>query len=90
MNNDALDPVDQLKRAIAAVLQRLRGLAPAAVENGIGGRDTGGGGGILAPHDADENTDRGSGMATRQGSNLNKGLCFAHLGFSAGRSAMLI
>jgi len=63
MNNDALDPMDQFERAIAAVLQRLRGLAPAAIENGVGGGDASGGRCILASHDADENADCGSRMA---------------------------
>ena len=74
MNNDALDPMNQFERTITAVLQWLRGLAPAAIENGVGGRDAGGGGRILASHDADENADCGPGMASRQGANFNKSL----------------
>ncbi|KRR23710.1 hypothetical protein CQ13_26905 [Bradyrhizobium retamae] len=89
MNYNTLDPVYEFERAVTAVLQRLCGLAPAAVENGIGGRDASGGSGILASHDADENADRGSGVAPCQRTNFNKSLCFAHLGFSAVRSAML-
>ena len=60
MNNDTLDPVDEFKRTVATVLQRLRGLAPAAVENGVCGRDARGWGRILASHDADEDSDGGS------------------------------
>jgi hypothetical protein len=90
MNNDALDPMDQFERAVTAVLQRLRGLAPAAIENGVGGRHAGGGRCILAAHDADENADRGSGVAPCQGANFNKSLGLAHLGFPAGRSGALI
>ena len=47
----------------AAILNRLRRFAPAAIEDGVGGRDTRGRRCILAPHDADENTDRGSRVA---------------------------
>src|SRR3954470_3505738 len=78
MHNDALDPMNQLKRAVAAVLQRLRGLAPAAIENGVGGGDAGGGSCILASHDADENADRGSGVAPCQGANFKKSFGLAH------------
>ena len=74
MNNDALDPVNEFERAVAAVLQRLRRLAPAAIQNGVGGRDAGGGGCILASHDADENADRGPGVAACKRSNFNKSL----------------
>ena len=90
INNNALDPVDQFERTVAAVLQRLRGLAPAAIENGVGGRHAGGGGRVLASHDADENADRGSGMAACERANFNKRPGFAHLGFPAGRPAMLV
>jgi hypothetical protein len=37
MHDDTLDPVNEFERTVAAVLQRLRGLAPAAIENGVGG-----------------------------------------------------
>jgi hypothetical protein len=90
MHNNAFDPVNQFEPTFTAALQRLRGLSPAAIENGVGGRDAGGGGRVLAPHDADENTDRGSGMAARERTNFNKSPGFAHLGFPAGRSAMLV
>jgi hypothetical protein len=42
MHNDALDPVNQFERALTAVLQRLRRLAPAAIEDGVGGGYAGG------------------------------------------------
>ena len=90
MNNDPLDPMDQLEPAIAAVLQRLRRLAPAAIEDGVGGRDAGRGRSILAPHDADENADRGSGVTTCQGANFKNRLGLAHLGFPVGRSAIVV
>ena len=74
MNDDALDPMNEFERDVATVLQRLCGLAPAAIENGVGGGDTGGGGCILASHDADENADCGPGMATCERANFNKSL----------------
>ena len=81
MNNDTLYPMDQLERTVTAVLQRLCGLAPAAVENGVGGGNAGGGGCVLASHDADENADRGPGMAPCEGANFNKS--FRHTRFLA-------
>ena len=77
MNNDKLDPVDEFERTVAAALQRLRGLAPAAIEIGVGCRDARGRCRILASHDADENADRGSGVAPCQRANFNKRLCHA-------------
>ena len=74
MNNDTLDPMDQLERTVTAVLQRLRGLAPAAVENGVGGRNARGGGCVLASHDADKNADCSPGMAVGERANFNKSL----------------
>jgi hypothetical protein len=74
MNDDALDPMDEFERTVAAVLHRLCGLAPATIKNSVGGRHAGGRGCILASHDADENADRGSGVAARQGANFNKSL----------------
>ena len=74
MHNNALDPVNQFERALTTVLQRLPGLAPAAVENGIGGGHARGWRCILASHDADENADRGSGVAARARANFNKAL----------------
>jgi hypothetical protein len=52
----------------------LRGLAPAAIENGVGGRHTGGGSCILASHDADENADCGPRMAACERANFYKSL----------------
>ena len=88
--DNALDAVDQLERTFTAALQRLRGPALAAIENGVGGGHAGGGGRVLAPHDADENTDRGPRVAARERTNFNKSPGFAHLGFPAGWSAMLV
>ena len=65
MDNDALDSMDELERAVFAAFERLRGLAPAAIENRVGGRDTRRGGRVLAAHHADEDIDRGAGMAAR-------------------------
>src|SRR5437763_359789 len=74
IDNDTLDAVDHLERTVAAVLQRLGSLAPATIKNGVGGGDAGGGGCILASHDADENADRGPGVAACKRSNFNKSL----------------
>ena len=86
MHNDALDPMNQFERPLTTVLQRLRGLAPAAIEDGVGGGYAGGWRCILASHDADENADRGSGVAACERANLEKCLCPSHLGFPVGRS----
>ena len=43
MNNDTLNSMDQFKRAIIAIPQRLRRLAPAAIENGVRRRHARGG-----------------------------------------------
>src|SRR3954469_23553783 len=78
MHNDTLDPMDQFERTVPTILQRLRGLAPAAIENGVGGRDAGGGGGIVVSHDADENADCGSGVVPCQGANFKNSFGLAH------------
>src|SRR5262245_29871451 len=90
MNNDALDPMNQFERAVAAVLQRLRSLAPPAIKHGVGGRYAGGWRCILAPHDADENADRRSGVAACKRANLDKCPGLSHLGFPVGRSGTLV
>jgi hypothetical protein len=74
MNNDALDPMDEFERTIAAVLQRLCGFTPATIENGVRGGHARGRSSILASHDADENADRRSSVAAREGTNFNKSL----------------
>ena len=51
--------MDQLDRAVIAVLERLCGLAPATIENGVGGRHARCGGCVLAAHDSDQDIDRG-------------------------------
>jgi hypothetical protein len=90
MHNDTLDAVYELERALTAVLQRLRSLAPTAIEDRVRSRYAGGWRCILASHDADENADRGSGVAACERANLEKGLCLAHLGFPIGQSVALI
>jgi hypothetical protein len=65
MNDDTLYSMNEFKRTIATILQRLRGLAPTAIENGVGSGNARGGGRILASHDADENTYGGSAVAPR-------------------------
>ena len=89
MHNDALDPVDQLKRPRIAILQRLRGLAPAAIEDGVGGGHAGGWRRILASHDADENAECGSGVAACKRANFEKSSGFSHLGCPVDRSGAL-
>jgi hypothetical protein len=86
MNDDPLNAMNQFERTVATILQWLRGLAPAAVENGVGGGHAGGRCRIIASHDADENTDCGSSVAACKRANFDKSLCPAHLGFSIGRS----
>ena len=39
MDNDALDFMDQFKGSVVTALECLRGLTPAAVQNGVGGGD---------------------------------------------------
>ena len=43
MNNDTLDSMNEFERTVIAVLQRLRGLAPATVEDGVRGGNARGG-----------------------------------------------
>lgn len=65
MDNDALDSVDQFKGAIIAVLDRLRRLAPAAIQDGIGRGDPRRRRRFGIPHDAHQDIERGSGVAAR-------------------------
>src|SRR6267154_4157594 len=76
MDNDTLDSMDQLKGAVIVIADRLRGLAPAAVENGVGGGNPRGGSCVLASHHADQDIERGSRMAARQRADFGKG--FGH------------
>jgi hypothetical protein len=71
MDNDALDTMDQFF-AVIAIFRRLRRLAPAAIENGVGGGDACRVGRILRPHDADQGVDRASGVAARERANLGQ------------------
>jgi hypothetical protein len=80
VDNDALDSMDQFKRAVIAVLQRLRGLALAAIQDRVGGRDARGGCGIFRTHDAGQDIDRRAAVAPRQRANFGEG--FGHLDFS--------
>jgi len=70
---DRLDRLDQLERAGIAILERLRGLAPAAIEQGVGRRDARGGSGVLRTHDPDQDTNRCAGVASRQRANFGEG-----------------
>src|ERR1700722_7315715 len=73
IDNDALDSVDQFKGAVAAVLDRLGGPAPSAVENGVGSRYFGGRGRILAAHHADQDIQRCARMASGERANFGTG-----------------
>jgi hypothetical protein len=74
MDNDALDSVDQFESAVIAILDCLCGLAPAAVQNGIGCGNARGGRCILRPHDADKDIERGPGVAARERTDFREGL----------------
>ena len=65
MDNNALDSVNQFERMVA-ILDGLNGLAPAAVENGVGSCYPGRRRRVLVTHDLDKDIERGSGMASRQ------------------------
>src|ERR1700743_2796727 len=58
--------MDQFQRPFSGPFQRLRRLAPAAIQDRVSSRDTRRSGGILAAHDADQHIDRGTRMAARQ------------------------
>src|SRR5450755_4714753 len=73
MDNDTLDSVDQLERAFVGGLERLRGLAPAAIEDRIGRGETRGMGCVLGAHDADQDVDRRSRVAARQRTEFGDG-----------------
>ncbi len=81
MDNDALDSVDQFESAVIASLDWLCGLAPAAVQNGVGRGYPRCRRRILRPHDANKDIERGPGMASRQRADFGDGfghreLCF--------------
>src|SRR5437879_3200552 len=76
MDDHALYSVDQFKPTVFATLQRLRGLAPATIENGVRSRDARRRGCVLASHDADQDIDCRSGVAPRQRANFGEG--FGH------------
>jgi hypothetical protein len=80
MDNDALDSVDQFESAVIAILDRLCGLAPAAVQNGVGRGYPRCRRCILAAHDADKDIERGLGMAACQRADFGEG--FGHLEFA--------
>src|SRR3979411_3325776 len=59
------DSVDQLERPVGAVLDGLRGLAPAAIQDGVRSRNPRRRRRLGIAHDADKNIERGPGMAAR-------------------------
>ena len=87
MDNDALNSVDQFERAISAALERLRGLAPAAIQDRIGRGDPRRRCRIFRPHDADQDIERGPGVAARQRADFGKRL--RHLGTPADHGCKL-
>jgi len=80
MDNDSLDSVDQFESAVIAILDRLCGLAPAAVKNGVGRGYPRCRRCILAAHDADKDIERSLGMAACQRVDFCQG--FGHLEFA--------
>jgi hypothetical protein len=66
VNNDALNSLDQLEGAVVTVPDRLCRPAPAAIRDGVGGGDFCCGRRVLASHHADQDIERGSGVASRQ------------------------
>src|SRR6266852_690414 len=80
MDNDALDSMDQFESAVIAILDRLCGLAPAAIQNGVGRGYPCCRRCILASHDADKDSERGLGMAACQRADFGEG--FGHLEFA--------
>ncbi len=95
MDNDALDSMDQLERAVAAILEGLRGLAPTTIENGGSGGYPRGRSRILGPHDANQDVDCTPCMAARQRTNFGNRF-FWHLtlvcfdGLTRSRAVMLV
>src|SRR5664279_6088530 len=65
MDNNALDSVNQFERTVA-ILDGLNGLAPAAVENGVGRRYPRRRRRVLVAHDLNKDIERRSGVASRQ------------------------
>ena len=61
-----LNSMDQLKRTVVAILQRLGGLAPAAIEDRVGGGYARRRRRTLVAHDADQDVKRGAGVGPRQ------------------------
>src|SRR4030081_2265393 len=73
VDNDALDFMDEFKGTVLAITDGLRGLAPATVQNGVGGRYPRGGSSIFRAHDADQNVERGPGVTARQRADFGDG-----------------
>src|ERR1700737_2184318 len=84
MDNDTLDSMNQFKCAAIAALDRLGRLAPAAIEDGVGRRYPRCRRRVLVSHDADENIERGPGMASRQRADFGQGFGHLHSRLQAG------
>src|SRR5579872_1254699 len=74
-----LDAMDEFKRVLV-VGERLRRLAPAAIEDGVCGRDARRWRRLGVAHHANEHIQRGARMRARQGSDFSDG--FGHGGLS--------
>ncbi len=72
VNNHPLNPVDQFECTITAVLQRLRRLAPATVENRIRRGNARRRGRVLRSHDTNQYIDGGSRVTARQRADLGQ------------------
>lgn len=73
IDNNALDPVDQLQRALLAVGDRLDGLAPAAIQKRVGRGDACRWGSVLVAHDLGQRIDRATGVTSCQRANFGDG-----------------
>jgi len=78
MDNDALDSMDQFESVVVAILDWLRRLAPATIQNGVGGGDPCWRWCLGVPHNADKHVQRGPGMAARHRTDFGDG--FSHCG----------
>src|SRR3954447_22461012 len=76
MDNDALNFMDQFEGAVVTILEGLRSLAPAAVENGVCGGDACRWRRLGVAHDADKDVKRGPGVTARHGADFSNG--FGH------------
>ncbi len=72
MDNDTLDSMDQFKGTVVAVVNGLRRLAPAAIQDGIGGSDPRRRRRFGIAHHGDQDIERALGTASRQRADFGK------------------